>query len=133
MLKKCLGMIAVATAILVASPAWSEDFDFFGLAAPSQKIVINAKKRQLSVIYSDGRVKRYPVAVPKAGKEWSGTTYIDGMYEPPDWSPPAVVSRDHPELPKFIPGGSSRNPMGARAITLGKDEVAIHGTTKKMR
>ena len=30
----------------------------------------------------------------------------------------------------MIPGGSPHNPMGARAITLDRDEVAIHGTTR---
>ena len=45
----------------------------------------------------------------------------------------AVVKRDHPELPDLIPGGSPHNPMGARAITLDRDEVAIHGTTAAMR
>ena len=43
------------------------------------------------------------------------------------------VKRDHPELPDLIPGGSPHNPMGARAITLDRDEVAIHGTTAAMR
>ena len=51
----------------------------------------------------------------------------------PDWVPPAVVKADHPELPNFIPGGSPRNPMGVRALTLSNGEVAIHGTTHKMR
>ena len=46
---------------------------------------------------------------------------------------PTVGRRDHPELPDVIPGGSPHNPMGARAITLDRDEVAIHGTTRAMR
>ena len=29
----------------------------------------------------------------------------------PDWTPPAVVKADHPELPNLIPGGSPRNPI----------------------
>ena len=40
------------------------------------------------------------------------------------------VKRDHPELPDVIRGGSPHNPMGARAITLDRDEIAIHGTTR---
>jgi lipoprotein-anchoring transpeptidase ErfK/SrfK len=133
MLKKFLGVFAIAIAIIAASSAKATDFDFFGLSEPAQKIVINARKRQLLLVYGDGHVRRYPVAVPKAGKEWTGTTYIEGMYERPDWVPPADVAADHPELPRFIPGGSSRNPMGARAITLETDQVAIHGTTRRMR
>ena len=36
-------------------------------------------------------------------------------------------------MPALIPGGSSHNPMGARALTLDRDEIAIHGTTRAMR
>ena len=99
----------------------------------SSKIIINAKKRRLTYISESGKKTSYPIAVPKHGKEWSGTTYVTGKYIKPDWSPPEDVAADHPSLPRLIPGGSSRNPMGARAITLGKDNVAIHGTTVKMR
>lgn len=133
MLRIFLAAFAIAAVISPASLANAMDFDFLGVSEPAQKIVINARKRQLLLVYGNGRVKKYPVAVPKAGKEWSGTSYIESMYEHPHWVPPADVAADHPELPRFIPGGSSRNPMGARAITLGTDQVAIHGTTRKMR
>ncbi len=132
-IKKSLGLIAVVFAIAMTSSVKAEEFDLFDLSTPSQKIVINARHRQLLLVYDDGRVIRYPIAVPKAGKEWSGTTYVAGKFENPDWSPPAEVAADHPELPGFIPGGSPRNPMGARALTLEQDQVAIHGTTNKMR
>ncbi len=133
MIKKCLRVIGVLFTIAIASPSFADDFDFFDFAAPSQKIVINARKRELLLVSSDGHVIRYPIAVPKAGKEWYGTTYVAEKYEYPDWSPPAIVAADHPELPSLIPGGSPHNPMGARAIMLEKDQVAIHGTTNKMR
>jgi len=51
------------------------------------------------------------------------------MQVDPAWSPPASVRRDNPRLPDVIPGGSPRNPMGARVIGLGPGgEYAIHGT-----
>jgi lipoprotein-anchoring transpeptidase ErfK/SrfK len=75
----------------------------------------------------------YPVAVAKRGKEWSGPARIAGKFVAPAWSPPDLVKRDHPELPELIPGGSPSNPMGARAITLDRDEIAIHGTIRAMR
>ncbi len=96
-------------------------------------IVISASQRKLFYVESPGVAIRYPVAVPKRGKEWSGYASVDGKYLEPDWSPPAVVRADHPELPTFIPGGSPRNPMGVAALTLDRGEVAIHGTTAKMR
>ena len=71
---------------------------------------------------------RYPVGVGKSGKQWAGTTTIDGKYRNPAWSPPAEVKRDKPSMPDVIPGGSPRNPMGVAAMTLAGGEYAIHGT-----
>lgn len=96
-------------------------------------IVISMKERALYFIYDQGRAIRYPVAVPKRGMEWSGYARINRKMWQPAWAPPAVVKRDHPELPDYIPGGSPDNPMGIAALLLDRDEIAIHGTTKKMR
>ena len=46
------------------------------------------------------------------------------------WAPPPEVKRAEPWLPDYIPGGSPRNPMGARALTLSGDQYAIHGTNR---
>ena len=100
---------------------------------PPGSIVIHARERALYFIRGDGSAIRYPVAVPKGGKEWSGATRINGKYSQPAWSPPGDVRHDHPELPDVIAGGDPRNPMGAAAITLEKSEIAIHGTAAKMR
>lgn len=96
-------------------------------------IVINAKQRRLFYVVGNGVAISYPVAVPKRGKEWSGVTSINSKRVNPDWTPPAAVKADHPELPSVIPGGSPQNPMGTRAMLLDRGEVAIHGTTSKMR
>lgn len=96
-------------------------------------LVISARQRALYYVLDHARAIRYPIAVPKRGKEWSGVAYVDGKYLKPDWAPPAVVKRDHPNLPNLIPGGSPRNPMGVAALTLNRDEIAIHGTTQSMR
>jgi lipoprotein-anchoring transpeptidase ErfK/SrfK len=96
-------------------------------------IVISARQRKLFLVVGQGVAISYPVAVPKAGKEWSGYASIAGKYVNPDWVPPAIVKQDHPELPNFIHGGSPHNPMGVRALTLDRYQVAIHGTTSKMR
>ena len=96
-------------------------------------IVISQSARKLFLIVDSRTAIAYPVAVAKRGKEWSGFARVEGKYVEPAWSPPVVVRRDHPELPDVIPGGSPHNPMGARAITLDREEVAIHGTTKAMR
>lgn len=111
-----------------AAPRWGP--------APAQArpgtILIQMKERALYLVYENGAL-RYPIAVPKGGMEWSGSAWIDGKHLRPAWAPPAVVRRDHPELPDYIPGGAPDNPMGAAALTLNRDQLAIHGTTAAMR
>jgi len=89
--------------------------------------------RTLYLVVDHASAIAYPVAVAKPGKEWSGLAHVQGKFVAPAWSPPESVKRDHPELPEVIAGGSPHNPMGARAITLDRDEIAIHGTTTAMR
>ena len=91
-------------------------------------IVVKTHERRLYLIHDSGRAMRYPVGVGKAGKQWSGTTTIEGKYLHPAWSPPSEVKRDKPNMPDVIPGGSRRNPMGVAAMTLAGGEYAIHGT-----
>ena len=100
---------------------------------PPGAIVISQSAKTLYLILGPRTAIAYPVAVGKHGKEWSGLAHVEGKYVAPAWSPPGSVKRDHPELPDVIPGGSPHNPMGARAITLDRDEIAIHGTTQAMR
>ena len=96
-------------------------------------IVISQRAHRLYLVTGPDSAISYPVGVAKRGKEWSGYAKVDGKYVEPAWSPPESVKRDHPELPDVIPGGSPHNPMGARALTLDRDEIAIHGTSVSMR
>ena len=91
-------------------------------------IVVKTNERRLYLILDEGHAVRYPVGVGKSGKQWAGTTRIDGKYRNPAWSPPAEVKRDKPSIPDVIPGGSPHNPMGVAAMTLAGGEYAIHGT-----
>ncbi|MDE3175345.1 MAG: L,D-transpeptidase [Pseudomonadota bacterium] len=124
---------ALAALWLLSAPASAGVLTSFDGRYPSGAIVISQHLRKLFFVVQPGEAIAYPVAVAKRGKEWSGFARVDGKYVEPAWSPPDSVKRDHPELPDVIPGGSPHNPMGARAITLDRDEVAIHGTTRKMR
>ena len=114
------GTAANAAPALVASP------DGY---APGT-IVVKTNERKLYLVLGEGRAVRYPVGVGKAGKQWAGTTRIDGKYRQPAWSPPADVKRDNPSIPDVIPGGSPSNPMGVAAMTLEGGEYAIHGTNR---
>ena len=92
-------------------------------------ILIRTNERRLYYFVGSGEAIRYPVGVGRAGMQWAGSAYIDGKYIRPAWSPPASIRGDYRTLPPVVPGGSSRNPMGAAAMTLsGGGEYAIHGT-----
>jgi lipoprotein-anchoring transpeptidase ErfK/SrfK len=93
-------------------------------------IVVRTNERALYYVTGFNQAIRYPVGVGRAGKQWSGTSYINAKYIRPDWSPPAVVRADHPGLPNVIKGGSPSNPMGAAAMSLAGGEYAIHGTNQ---
>ncbi len=93
-------------------------------------IVVRTSERRLYYVTGIRQAIRYPVGVGRAGKQWSGTSFINGKYIRPDWSPPAEVRRDKPNLPKVIAGGSPGNPMGFAAMSLAGGEYAIHGTNQ---
>ena len=134
-LLRSLAIAAVALLLCgvgAAAPAAAREIVRFSGYSPGT-IVVRTDERRLYLMLDAGHALRYPVGVGKAGRQWSGSANIDGMYIRPAWSPPAVIRRDRPSLPDLIPGGSPRNPMGARAIVLERNEVAIHGTTNRMR
>src|SRR3954467_9758724 len=91
-------------------------------------IVVNTSQRRLYLVVSEGRAVSYPVGVGRAGKQWSGTTYIASKHLKPAWSPPEDIKHDRPSLPAVIPSGSPRNSMGAAALVLARGQYAIHGT-----
>jgi lipoprotein-anchoring transpeptidase ErfK/SrfK len=115
--------------LLAANPAQARPdvVGFRGDYSPGT-IVVKTGERRLYLILDQDHAVRYPVGVGKAGKQWAGTTRIDGKYRNPAWSPPAEVKRDKPSMPDVIPGGSPHNPMGVAAMTLAGGEYAIHGT-----
>jgi len=121
--------IGAATLMSGAAEARPDMVGFSGNYSPGT-IVVKTNERRLYLVLDPGHAVRYPVGVGKAGKQWAGTTRIDGKYQHPAWSPPAEVKRDVPSLPDVIPGGSPHNPMGVAAMTLAGGEYAIHGTNR---
>lgn len=121
--------VAVAGVVLGQAPALAApEMVAFTAGYRPGTIVVNTSERRLYLVLGGGAAVRYKVGVGKAGKQWSGTTKIDGKYLNPAWSPPSEVRRDKPGMPDVIPGGSPRNPMGVAAMTLAGGEYAIHGT-----
>jgi lipoprotein-anchoring transpeptidase ErfK/SrfK len=124
------GAFLLSLALVGTTASYSsarEAVPFAGGYSPGT-IVVKTSERRLYYVVSEGRAIRYPVGVGKAGKAWSGTAYIDGKHIRPAWSPPDEIRHDKPNMPAVIPAGSSRNPMGAAALTLDHGQYAIHGT-----
>ena len=119
---------AVAITVATASAQARETVAFNAPGYSAGTIVIRTNERRLYLVLGNGQAIRYPVGVGRAGKQWAGTSRIEGKYLHPAWSPPDEVRRDKPSLPNVIPGGSPRNPMGVAAMTLAGGEYAIHGT-----
>jgi lipoprotein-anchoring transpeptidase ErfK/SrfK len=124
-----LFLIAAVSIVCLAAPSFSEaretvKFDEYSAGT----VVIKTKERRLYYVLGGGRAVRYPVGVGRAGKAWSGSSFISRKVLRPDWAPPSEVKRDKPRMPDLIRGGTPGNPMGVAAMTLGVSEYAIHGT-----
>jgi lipoprotein-anchoring transpeptidase ErfK/SrfK len=90
-------------------------------------IIIDTAARKLFLILSDSEAYEYPISVGRQGFSWTGTEFISRVAEWPDWHPPKeMIARDR-RLPDKMTGGL-RNPLGARALYLGKSLYRIHGT-----
>ena len=127
--KGCAILIAAMMAAVAAPASAREVVRYEGGVRPGT-IVIKTDERRLYLVLGDGSALRYPVAVGRPGKQWEGAAQISGKYVQPAWSPPDEVRADNPKLPNVIPGGSSHNPMGPRAMTLSGGQYAIHGTNR---
>lgn len=121
-------LVAIVLTLLVMTGAHARQLATFD-NYPAGTIVIKTTQRQLFLTLGNGTAIQYPVAVGKDGKRWSGIAHVDGKYIRPAWAPPEEVRRDHPEL-GLIQGGAPNNPMGERALTLDRDQIAIHGTNR---
>jgi lipoprotein-anchoring transpeptidase ErfK/SrfK len=123
------GAAALAIGTLLAAPSASaRDVVAFSAGYSPGTVVVVTHQRRLYYVLGRGSALSYPVGVGRAGKQWFGQSRIDGKYVRPDWAPPPEIRRDKPSLPRVIPGGSPRNPMGAAALTLAGGQYAIHGT-----
>jgi lipoprotein-anchoring transpeptidase ErfK/SrfK len=124
-----LAAILLFLSPLAAAPATARETVVATGYAPGT-IVIHTNERRLYYYLTGGTALRYPVGVGRAGKQWSGSSFVNGKYLNPAWAPPEDIRRDKPDLPAVIPGGSPHNPMGVAALTLSGGEYAIHGTNR---
>ena len=118
----------VAPAVLVASPALAapEKVHYAG-DANAGTIVIQSGARSLYLITGKDQALKYTVGVGRSGQQWYGTTWIVSKHIRPAWKPPASLrGKRSPDF--YIAGGTPQNPMGAAALVLSDNELAIHGT-----
>ncbi|MCW5691785.1 MAG: L,D-transpeptidase [Pseudolabrys sp.] len=96
---------------------------------PAGTIIVDTANTYLYLVLGGGKALRYGVRVGREGFTWTGTERITKMAEWPDWHPPAEMIERQPYLPRFMAGGDG-NPLGARAMYLGKTLYRIHGTNQ---
>jgi lipoprotein-anchoring transpeptidase ErfK/SrfK len=96
---------------------------------PAGTIIVDTANTYLYLVLGGDKALRYGVRVGREGFTWTGTERISRMKEWPDWHPPAEMIERQPYLPRFMAGGNG-NPLGARALYLGKTLYRIHGTNQ---
>lgn len=94
---------------------------------PAGTIIIDSGGRRLLYTLPGNEAYEYPISVGREGFAWTGTEKISRVAVWPDWHPPAEMIRRQPYLPKKMTGGIN-NPLGAKALYLGKTLYRIHGT-----
>jgi lipoprotein-anchoring transpeptidase ErfK/SrfK len=96
---------------------------------PAGTIIIDTPNTYLYLVLGNGKAMRYGIGVGREGFTWTGAERISRMAEWPDWHPPEEMIERQPYLPRFMAGGEG-NPLGARALYLGKTLYRIHGTNQ---
>jgi len=96
---------------------------------PAGTIIIDTPNTYLYLVLGNGKALRYGVGVGREGFTWTGAEKVTRMAEWPDWHPPEEMIERQPYLPRFMAGGPG-NPLGARALYLGKTIYRIHGTNQ---
>jgi lipoprotein-anchoring transpeptidase ErfK/SrfK len=96
---------------------------------PAGTLVVDTANTYLYLVLGGGKALRYGIGVGREGFAWAGAERVSRMAEWPDWHPPAEMIERQPYLPRFMAGGPG-NPLGARALYLGKTLYRIHGTNQ---
>lgn len=115
--------LSIAPEILAASPPVVPTATAPAVFVPL-RLEISLSRRQLTLYQGTTAIKRYPVAIGKAGWETPvGKHQVKQMIRDPAWKNPfnGIV----------IPGGDPENPLGRYWIgfwTDGKNWIGMHGT-----
>jgi hypothetical protein len=120
-------LAAAAAALLATAPARAGEKVEYSGDAPAGTIVVQTVERALYLVTGKGQAIKYPVGVGRSGQQWFGATRIVSKHIKPAWKPPASI-RGNRSPDFYIESGSPKNPMGAAALVLRDNELAIHGT-----
>ena len=96
---------------------------------PAGTVIVDTPNTYPYLVLGGGKAIRYGIGVGREGFTWAGTERVSKMSEWPDWHPPSEMIERQPYLPRFMAGGPG-NPLGARALYLGKTLYRIHGTNQ---
>jgi lipoprotein-anchoring transpeptidase ErfK/SrfK len=110
-------------------PQFQRQLVNYATPEPAGTIVIDTANTYLYLVRGGGKAVRYGIGVGREGFTWAGAERVSRMAEWPDWHPPAEMIERQPYLPRFMAGGPG-NPLGARALYLGKTLYRIHGTNQ---
>jgi len=110
-------------------PRWEKTVVFYRTTEAPGTIIVNTNERFLYIVQGNGRALRYGIGVGRDGFQWQGLVRITKKQEWPDWTPPPEMIQRQPYLPRWMAGGPG-NPLGARALYLGKTLYRIHGTNQ---
>ena len=111
------------------SGAYERQEVFFRSSEAPGTVLIDTNSRFLYLVQPNNRAVRYGIGVGREGFQWQGVEKISKKQEWPDWRPPPEMIERQPYLPRFMAGGPG-NPLGPRAMYLGKTIYRIHGTNQ---
>jgi len=107
-----------------AMPSGRQVVDFTAPYPPGSVVIVNGE-RALYHVGPDQTAVRYSVAIGSLGEEWTGVEFVTRKRINPTWYPVPELGKD---LRDPVPGGDPTNPLGARALYLGRTLWRIHGT-----
>lgn len=137
-----LATAGVSLLLAATMPIYSAQAQLFGgentvsdrqiVSFPSRidpgQIIVSFGDRRLYHVTRRGRAISYPIAVPRPQSRWQGVERVSYKKINPTWTPTTEMRRENPKLPRVVPGGHPKNPLGNRAIYLGNTLYRIHGT-----
>ena len=126
------GVTFKATNFAKIDKKWHRQVVKYKSSEPEGTVVVDTRNHFLYLIMENQTAIRYGVGVGKEGFQWFGRSSIDRKALWPKWTPPPEMLKRNPELPKFVEGGSPKNPLGPRALYLHRDGAdtgyRFHGT-----